>query len=262
MRTRNLAARAGRWSAEHRRAAILGWIGFVLVCVFAGQAAGLVKLSDEARQNGDAGAAARAIAHAGLKDRANEQVLIESRGALTAPDPQFRAAVLDVERRVSADPNVIELTSPYKEGTSQISPDGRAALVPLLLGRSAVFAALGLVELISHAWPVDDAVSAVILLIGLAVGVDYSLFYIRRERQERAGGRSARRALEVAAATSGRAVLISGGTVIVAMAGMYLTGNATFISFGTGTIIVVAIAMLGSVSVLPAGLAWPGHRHR
>src|SRR5439155_23533171 len=75
-----------------------------------------------------------------------------------------------------------------------------------------------------------------------------------------AAGRSEEGALEAAAATSGRAVLVSGGTVMVAMAGMYLTGNATFQSFGTGTILVVAIAMLGSVTVLPALLSKLGDR--
>ena len=95
----------------------------------------------------------------------------------------------------------------------------------------------------------------VILLIGLAVGVDYSLFYIRREREERAAGRSERAALEAAAATSGRAVLISGITVIIAMAGMLLSGDKTFMSFAIGTMIVVAVAMIGSLTVLPAVLS-------
>ena len=71
---------------------------------------------------------------------------------------------------------------------------------------------------------------AMVLLIGLAVGVDYSMFYLKRERQERAAGRSERAALEAAAATSGRSVLISGLTVMVAMAGMFLTGDTTFAS--------------------------------
>src|SRR2546423_9477193 len=101
----------------------------------------------------------------------------------------------------------------------------------------------------------DQNVSAVLLLIGLAVGVDYSLFYLRRERQERAAGRSAEAALEAAAATSGRSVLISGLTVMVAMAGLFLTGDATFASFGLATIMVVAVAVLGSLTVLPALLS-------
>ena len=96
---------------------------------------------------------------------------------------------------------------------------------------------------------------ALVLLIGLAVGVDYSMFYLRREREERAAGRSERDALEIAAATSGRSVLVSGLTVMIAMAGMFLTGDEIFASLGVATIIVVAIAMLGSLTVLPALLS-------
>ena len=98
------------------------------------------------------------------------------------------------------------------------------------------------------------------LLIGLAVGVDYSLFYLKREREERAAGRSEEAALEAAAATSGRSVLVSGLTVMVAMAGMLLTGDATFASFGVATMIVVAVAMLGSLTVLPAVLSKLGDK--
>jgi RND superfamily putative drug exporter len=135
-----------------------------------------------------------------------------------------------------------------------------AAGIPLLLALSGVGATIGIVGLVSHVVPVDPAISSVILLIGLAVGVDYSMFYLRREREERAAGRSPREALQIAAATSGRAVLISGLTVMIAMAGMYFTGNATFSSFATGTILVVAVAMIGSITVLPALLAWLGDR--
>ena len=135
-----------------------------------------------------------------------------------------------------------------------------AAGVPLLLAISVVAAALGLVGVFSQVVPVDQSISSVILLIGLAVGVDYSLFYLRREREERAAGNSEEASLQAAASTSGRAVLVSGGTVIIAMAGMYITGNATFISFATGTIIVVAIAVLGSLTVLPAVLSKLGDR--
>ena len=85
-----------------------------------------------------------------------------------------------------------------------------AAGVPLLLALTAVFGTLGLVALPSHIVPMDQNVSAVLLLVGLAVGVDYSLFYLKREREERAAGNSSRAALEAAAATSGRSVLISG----------------------------------------------------
>src|SRR4051794_2976952 len=135
-----------------------------------------------------------------------------------------------------------------------------AAGLPLLIGITAVMAALGLVSIASSVLPVDSNLPAVVLLIGLAVGVDYSLFYLRREREERAAGRSERSALEHAAATSGRAVLISGVTVMVAMAGMLISGDKSFISFAEGAIVVVAIAVFASLTVLPAMLSWLGDR--
>ena len=106
----------------------------------------------------------------------------------------------------------------------------------------------------------DESINEVILLIGLAVGVDYSMFYLRREREERESGRSEGASLAAAAATSGRAVMVSGFTVMIAMAGMYLAGAPTFQSFATGTILVVAVAVVGSLTVLPAILAWLGDR--
>jgi uncharacterized membrane protein YdfJ with MMPL/SSD domain len=135
-----------------------------------------------------------------------------------------------------------------------------AAGIPLLLALTAVIATFGLAALPSHVIPLAQEAFAVVLLIGLAVGVDYSLFYLRREREERAAGRSPAAALEIAAATSGRSVLISGLTVMVAMGGLFLTGDATFASFGYATIIVVAVAMLGSLTVLPALLSKLGDR--
>jgi RND superfamily putative drug exporter len=130
-----------------------------------------------------------------------------------------------------------------------------AAGIPLLLALTAVFATFGLIAIPSHIFPVAMQAPALVLLIGLAVGVDYSMFYLRREREERAAGRSERAAIEAAAATSGRSVLISGLTVMTAMAGMFLTGDQIFASFGVATILVVAIAMLGSLTVLPALLS-------
>jgi len=135
-----------------------------------------------------------------------------------------------------------------------------AAGIPLLLALTAVFATFGLLALPSHLLPIADEAFAVVLLVGLAVGVDYSMFYLKRERQERAAGRSERAALEAAAATSGRSVLVSGLTVMVAMAGLFLTGDATFASFGYATMIVVAVAVLGSLTVLPALLSKLGNR--
>src|SRR5262245_9248054 len=126
-----------------------------------------------------------------------------------------------------------------------------AAGVPLLLALTAVMGTIGLVALPSHLVPMDPNVSAVLLLVGLAVGVDYSLFYLKREREERAAGKGHRAALEAAAATSGRSVLISGVTVMIAMAGMLFSGDKTYLSFGISTMLVVAVAMLGSLTVLP-----------
>jgi anti-anti-sigma factor len=343
VKTRNLAARAGRWSAHHRKLAIFGWIAFVIVAFALGGATGTNKQKDEDRGNGESRTATRVIADAGLKDRATEQVLVQARGSSPrVEDAAFRKAVGDVERAIARNPSVTDLSSPYAKGHSgQISGDSRSALVtfqikgdedqaekrvapilkavaatqranpelrieefgdasstkalskafeddfkkaetlslpitllilffafgaliaaglPVMLGLTAVIATLGLIGPISQVWPVDEAIASVVLLIGLAVGVDYSLFYIRREREERAAGRSPEAALEAAAATSGRAVLVSGGTVMAAMAGMYITGDSTFQSFGTGTILVVAIAMLGSVTVLPAMLSKLGDR--
>jgi RND superfamily putative drug exporter len=127
-----------------------------------------------------------------------------------------------------------------------------AASLPVVLAFSAVLAAVGLNMLASHVLPTADATQSVILLMGMAVGVDYSLFYLRREREERAAGRDAHGALLRAAATSGQAVLASGVTVLIAMAGMLLAGNKIFTSIGVGTMIVVFAAMVGSLTVLPA----------
>jgi uncharacterized membrane protein YdfJ with MMPL/SSD domain len=136
-----------------------------------------------------------------------------------------------------------------------------AAGVPLLLAITAVMATIGIMGPLSHLiGGVDSSINEVILLIGLAVGVDYSMFYLRREREEREAGRSEEAALAAAAATSGRAVLVSGFTVIIAMAGMYFAGTPTFQSFATGTILVVAVALVGSLTVLPAILSWLGDR--
>jgi uncharacterized membrane protein YdfJ with MMPL/SSD domain len=341
MQSRNLAARAGRWSAKHRRTAILGWLAFVIVSVMLGSALGMKEIATEDLGDGESKRADQTLAD-GFPDRASEEVLVQGRGNVKADDPRFTAAVNDVVRSLSGFKTVRDVKSPLDSGNAaQFSPDGRSALVtfdllgdddelednvtpvlaamarvqsanpalrveefgdastdkavskafeddlrkaetlslpitlvilvlafgalvaagiPLLLAITAVAAALGLVGAFSHIIPVDQSISSVILLIGLAVGVDYSLFYLRREREERAAGRSEEASLQAAASTSGRAVLVSGVTVMIAMAGMYITGNATFMSFATGTIIVVAIAVLGSLTVLPAVLSKLGDR--
>ncbi|MFC5182806.1 MMPL family transporter [Actinomadura harenae] len=135
-----------------------------------------------------------------------------------------------------------------------------AALLPVVLAFTAFLASLGLVAAFSHVMHVDSSTNSVMLLMGLAVGVDYCLFYLQRERQERSLGRDRETALRIAAATSGRSVLVSGLTVMVAMSGMFLTGMGIFESFALGTILVVCVAMLGSVTVLPALLSLLGDK--
>jgi RND superfamily putative drug exporter len=328
----SLAARAGRWSATHRRTAILGWIAFVAAAVLLGNAAGFKEAGDDGV--GESGRADAALtAHFGA-DAPSETVLVSSR-AHTVGDRAFEDAVADVVRRLRAQRHVAEVrvgvaskdghhrlvgfeldateanngdrvagslaataaaqrahpgfrigqfgesSFERQQGESSEQDFARAeqlslpitlvvllfafgslvaAGLPLLLALSAVGATLGLVSVATHLTPMDDTVNSVVLLIGLAVGVDYSLFYLRREREERAAGRGERAAIEAAAATSGHAVLISGVTVVIAMAGMYLAGNAVFTSLATGSILVVTVAMVASVSVLPALLSVMGDR--
>jgi uncharacterized membrane protein YdfJ with MMPL/SSD domain len=341
--SRNIAARAGRWSARHRKTAILGWIVFVVLAFMVGKNTGTEMLTQEQSGVGESGQASKIYSEA-FPDEIDEMVLIQSK-TLKAGDPEYRAVVADVAKRLDATDGVREIHSPYLKGekAAPISDDGHSTMVnfgmkgdptelavkkqvdatvlateaaqkahpefnieqfgsasseeafeaiftkdlqkatfgslpvtlillvlafgtlvaagiPLLLAITGVMATLGLVGPISKIAPVDDSIMHVILLIGLAVGVDYALFYLRRVREERAAGRSNQAAIEAAAATSGRAVLVSGITVMTAMAGMYFAGASTFTSFATGTIAVVAVAMLGSLTVLPALLSLLGDR--
>jgi uncharacterized membrane protein YdfJ with MMPL/SSD domain len=135
-----------------------------------------------------------------------------------------------------------------------------AALVPVLLGLSAVAAGLGLLGPLSQAFPVQDSAKTVILLIGLAVGVDYALFYVVRSRDERRRGAAMREALETTSRTSGRTVVVSGTTVAIAMAGMFISGASVLDGIAAGTIAVVVCAVAGSITVLPAALRLLGPR--
>jgi putative drug exporter of the RND superfamily len=130
-----------------------------------------------------------------------------------------------------------------------------AAAIPVLLALTSVLATFGIYAAVSSLAPDNGSVMNIVLLLGMAVGVDYSLFYLKREREERRRGHGTVDAVEIAAATSGRSIVVSGIAVIVAMAGMYVTGVADFISIATGAIIVVGVAVLGSITVLPALLA-------
>jgi uncharacterized membrane protein YdfJ with MMPL/SSD domain/pimeloyl-ACP methyl ester carboxylesterase len=339
-RKRNLAARMGRWSANHWKTATFGWLALVVVAFGIGSMVGTKNPDPNTAGPGESGRVDR-ILHEGFKRPAAENVLIQSKTA-TAGTPAFDAAVNDVVARVSREADVRNVRSPLAPGHSdQISKDRHSALVgfdvrgeidkapdkvgpvvdavaaaqaahpglfigemgdasapkavmdqygkdlgkagtlslpitliilivtfgalvaagiPLLLALTAVFGTFGLVAVASHVLPMANETQPLVLLIGLAVGVDYSMFYLRREREERAKGRSERAAIEAAAATSGRSVLISGLTVMVAMAGMFVTGDKTFASFGVATMMVVAVAMLGSLTVLPALLSRLGDR--
>jgi len=133
-----------------------------------------------------------------------------------------------------------------------------AAGIPLLLAGTSVITALSLLAVPGHWLPVGQSTSEVVLLIGMAVGIDYSLFYLRREREERAKGAGVAEALRIAAATSGRAIVISGLTVMIALAGLFLTGAAIFTGIAFGAIAVVGVAVVGSLTFVPALLSWLG----
>jgi RND superfamily putative drug exporter len=133
-----------------------------------------------------------------------------------------------------------------------------AAGIPLLLAATAVMTAISLLAIPGHWLPVGQSTSEVVLLIGMAVGIDYCLFYLRREREERAKGASVSEALRIAAGTSGRAIVISGLTVMIALGGLFLTGAAEFTGMAIGAITVVGVAVVGSLTVVPALLSWLG----
>ncbi|GAB3868080.1 MMPL family transporter [Dactylosporangium cerinum] len=137
------------------------------------------------------------------------------------------------------------------------------AVVPLVLALSSIIAAVGLSMVASHAFPDAGVGTNVILLIGMAVGVDYTLFYLKREREERAraGGRlSARAIVDLAAATSGRTVVLSGIAVVISSATLYLADDVIFSSIATGAIAVTLVAVVSSMTVLPALLVMLGRR--
>ena len=133
-----------------------------------------------------------------------------------------------------------------------------AAGIPLLLAGTAVAGAISLLAIPSRSLPVSSTTSSVVLLVGMAIGVDYSLFYLRREREERTAGRTPSEALRIASATSGRAIVFSGLTVMISLAGLFRSGISVFSGLAIGTILVVGLSVLGSVTVLPGLLAWLG----
>lgn len=135
-----------------------------------------------------------------------------------------------------------------------------AAAIPLLLAATTVVATFSLIAVLERWVAVNSAVTSMILLIGIAVSVDYSLFYLRREREERAAGRSVSESLHIASRTSGHVVIVSGVTVILCLTGLLFSGLGVFRGLTLGTALVVGLAMIASVTVLPALLSALGHR--
>jgi RND superfamily putative drug exporter len=133
-----------------------------------------------------------------------------------------------------------------------------AAFVPLSLAIGAVITASGILAVISQRYPLAEVYTEVVLLMGLATGIDYALFVISRFRRERRAGRSKEDALLVATSTSGQAVVFAGVTVLLAICGMFLVGDVVFASLGLSAIVVVSVAVFMSVSLLPALLAMLG----
>ncbi|MGB0097377.1 MAG: MMPL family transporter [Solirubrobacteraceae bacterium] len=182
------------------------------------------------------------------------QITVGEAGDVSANDARDHAVNGDLHRAELLSVPVTLLVLLFAFGAAV------AALVPVLLGLTAVISAFGLLGPISQAFPLDNSVKTVVLLIGLAVGVDYALFYVIRSREERRRGLPSHEALERTARTSGRTVLISGATVATAMAGMYLIGSDLFNGIASGTIAVIACAVAGSVTVLPGVLELLGPR--
>src|SRR6185369_1082566 len=133
-----------------------------------------------------------------------------------------------------------------------------AAAVPVLLAGTAVFATFGFLSLVDNWIPVNSATSAITLLIGMAVGVDYSLFFLRRAREERAHGVD--ESIRIAARTSGHVIVVSGLTVVLCVTGLLFTGLDNLQGLTAGTILVVGLAVLAAVTVLPATLSLLGSR--
>jgi RND superfamily putative drug exporter len=186
--------------------------------------------------------------------RAHPALTVAETGDVLASDARDRTVRRDLHRAELLSIPVTLLVLLFAFGALT------AALVPVLLALSAVAAGLGLLGPLSQLFPVEDAAKTVVLLIGMAVGVDYALFFVARSRAERRRGLTTDEALEVTARTSGRTVLVSGATVAIAMAGMYLVGVDTFSGIATAAIAVVACAVIGALTVLPATLRLLGGR--
>ena len=268
--SRNLAARAGRWSAQHRKTAILGWIAFVVLATVLGGKVGQNSIDDSAQGNGESKRGDMIVDAAGFPEQTGEQVLVQGE---RAGDPQVAAAVTDVVRRLGAIDGITDIESPLdaRNRANTVSKDGRsvvvnftipgsdehaeqlvdkplaavaaaqkahpgvrveqfgeasatkeiaaqdakegqksqfisfglmliillvafgalvAAGVPLLLGATSVIGAVGMLGPVSQIHALTSDVSELMVIIGLAVGVDYAMFYSRRVMEERDRGLS------------------------------------------------------------------------
>ena len=135
-----------------------------------------------------------------------------------------------------------------------------AAGLPILVALLSIFVAVGATALVSNAIEMSDFVIFIITMIGLAVGIDYSLFIVQRYREERAAGREKVDAITTAGATASRAVFFSGMAVAIALAGMLIVPDPVFRSFAVGAILVVAVTVLAAMTLLPAVLSLLGDR--
>jgi RND superfamily putative drug exporter len=136
-----------------------------------------------------------------------------------------------------------------------------ASVVPMVLAITSLVAAFGILGIYSQVvGPVSPNATQLIVLIGLAVAVDYSLFMITRFRVERRAGRDRAKAIEVSSSTAGRAVFFSGLAVMISLAGLITLGVSLFTSMAIGTISVVFVSVIGSLTLLPATLSILGDR--
>ena len=130
-----------------------------------------------------------------------------------------------------------------------------AAVIPLAIAVGAITIASGMAAVISQSYALNESYSEMILLMGLAVGIDYSLFIVSRYRHERQAGRSKLEAITAASNTTGRAVFYAGITVVVSLAGLMLTDHPIFVSLALGAILVVLVTIVASLTFLPAVLS-------
>jgi RND superfamily putative drug exporter len=133
-----------------------------------------------------------------------------------------------------------------------------AAFLPVAFAMAAIFVAIALVAIIGQQFRMTFFVTNMIFMMGLAVGIDYCLFIISRFREERGHGRSREDAIGIASSTAGRAVLFSGMTVVIALLGLLIVPQTIFRSLAAGAILVVIVAVLASLTLLPAILSLVG----